>query len=196
MIRRLSLSVVPPQTPSRSLMASACSKHDKRTGQVSQMAFASSAFSSESGKNTPGSRPLQAPRCLHVISTVDIGIPPRCRGCPHGHIVCVGRHSCPIRSYEQNFPRHTRLASQTSSRLRGKPVRKTRSVASTDLGRRFFGNSIGACDDLHRVHSHASGEFENSHGGEVAVTRHCWARHLIHHVNEPCCKRINMVIVL
>lgn len=96
MILRLSLSVMPPHTPSRSRIANACSRHDSLTGQISQIAFASSAFSSESGKNTAGSSPLQAPRCLHEISTADIGFPPRCRGRPHACIVCVGCHRCLI----------------------------------------------------------------------------------------------------
>ena len=113
MILRLSRSVVPPQTPSRSRVASACSKHDKRTGQMWQMAFASSALSSESGKNTAGSRPLHAPRCLQVISIADTGFPPRCRGFPHARIVCVGCHRCPIRLRAVRFPYGRRSVSSS-----------------------------------------------------------------------------------
>ena len=75
MILRLSLSVAPPQTPSFSRVAKAYSKQLTRTGHSAQMHFASSAASSESGKNTAGSRPLQAPCCLHDNSDLDIAYP-------------------------------------------------------------------------------------------------------------------------
>ncbi len=48
-IRRRSRSVVPPQIPSRSLLARACSRQDSRTGHWSQMVLASPASSSETG---------------------------------------------------------------------------------------------------------------------------------------------------
>ncbi len=47
-IRRRSRSVVPPQMPSRSRWASACSRHACRTGQTAQMALASAASASSS----------------------------------------------------------------------------------------------------------------------------------------------------
>ena len=75
MILRLSLSVAPPQTPSFSRVARAYSKQLTRTGHSAQMHFASSAASSESGKNTAGSKPLQAPCCLHDNSDLDIAYP-------------------------------------------------------------------------------------------------------------------------
>ncbi len=47
-IRRRSRSVVPPQTPSRSRWARACSRHAWRTGQTAQTALASAASASSS----------------------------------------------------------------------------------------------------------------------------------------------------
>jgi len=75
MILRRSRSVAPPQTPSFSRTTIACSRHDARTMQVLQIALASSAAASESGKKTSGSRPLQAPWCRHDRSVPDIGTP-------------------------------------------------------------------------------------------------------------------------
>ena len=48
-MRRRSRSVVPPQMPSRSRCASACSRQASRTVHTAQIAFASSASSSETG---------------------------------------------------------------------------------------------------------------------------------------------------
>ena len=81
MIRRRSRSVVPPQTPSFSRQARACSRHAMRTSQVPQTEMATSAISSSpsSGKNTAGSSPWHAPRCRHEMSMSATPVPPPCR---------------------------------------------------------------------------------------------------------------------
>ena len=93
MILRRSRSVAPPQTPSFSRTTIACSRHDARTMQVLQIAFASSAAASESGKKTSGSRPLQAPRCRHDRSVPDIDIPLDHGDSPRkGQCMCQASH--------------------------------------------------------------------------------------------------------
>ncbi len=55
-----SIGVSPPHTPSDGRTSSANSRHCSRTGQVAQIAFASSACASEAGKNTVVSASRQA----------------------------------------------------------------------------------------------------------------------------------------
>ena len=96
MILRRSRSVAPPQTPSFSRTAMACSKHDAFTMHELQIDLASSAAASESGKKTSGSRPLQAPWCRHDRSAPDIEIPLDHGESPRAGSVCVNRHICPF----------------------------------------------------------------------------------------------------
>ena len=89
MILRRSRSVAPPQTPSFSRTAMACSRHDALTMQILQIDLASSAAASESGKKTAGSRPLQAPWFRHDRSAPDIDIP-----LDHGESPRTGQCMC------------------------------------------------------------------------------------------------------
>lgn len=89
MILRRSRSVAPPQTPSFSRTAMACSRHDALTMQILQMDLASSAAASESGKKTAGSKPLQAPWFRHDRSAPDIDIP-----LDHGESPRTGQCMC------------------------------------------------------------------------------------------------------
>ena len=89
MILRRSRSVAPPQTPSFSRTAMACSRHDALTMQILQIDLASSAAASESGKKTAGSKPLQAPWFRHDRSAPDIDIP-----LDHGESPRTGQCMC------------------------------------------------------------------------------------------------------
>jgi len=61
--------------------------------QELQIAFASSAAASESGKKTSGSRPLQAPWFRHDRSVPDIDIPLDHGESPRtGQCMCQGSH--------------------------------------------------------------------------------------------------------
>ena len=75
MILRRSRSVAPPQTPSFSRTAMACSRHATLTMQIPHIDLASSDAASESGKKIAGSKPLQAPWCRHDRFAPDIEIP-------------------------------------------------------------------------------------------------------------------------
>ena len=136
MILRRSRSVAPPQTPSFSRTTIACSRHDARTMQVLQIAFASSAAASESGKKTSGSRPLQAPRCLHDRSGPDIDIP-----LDHGESPRTGQCMCQV-SHLQVLPNKRASGScewLTGEDLRGAPLqcrRRERRLAR-DAGEQF-----------------------------------------------------------
>ena len=101
MILRRSRSVAPPQTPSFSRTAMACSRHDALTKQELQIALASSAAASESGKKTSGSKPLQAPWCRHDRSAPDIEIPLDHGESPRAGSVCANRHICPFLSGQE-----------------------------------------------------------------------------------------------
>ena len=115
MILRRSRSVAPPQTPSFSRTAMACSRHDALTMQILQIDLASSAAASESGKKTAGSRPLQAPWFRHDRSAPDIDIP-----LDHGESPRTGQCMCQA-SHLQVLP--NKRASGSCEWLTGEDLR-------------------------------------------------------------------------
>ena len=117
MILRRSRSVAPPQTPSFSRTAMACSRHDALTMQILQIDLASSAAASESGKKTAGSRPLQAPWFRHDRSAPDIDIPLDHGESPRtGQCMCQASH-LQVRSHQESCDTYVWLRGEDQSEV-------------------------------------------------------------------------------